>query len=272
MRVLLCQPDYIRITGKRNYWMDRKIQPDSDIARIQWQEILKLYLELGVKVWFIDPKRDLEDMCFTANAGWYRRGKFVLSNFRYPMRQAERYFHLQWFNDHIATLGIEVVYLPEKVLFEGQGDVVAVGEEAVLVGYGFRTHRQAAREISRLFDLGDTVKSVRLVDPRFYHLDTCCFYIPAANLFLWYPSAFDEKARQLIRSFSCEKLEVTEAEAENFVCNAVFIDSTIIMNEPSERITQELEARGFMIRAVNTSEFKKSGGSVRCLTLFLPEK
>ena len=271
MRVLLCPPDYIEISGRRNYWMDTKIQPDPVLAREQWQQLLMLYLELGLKMWFIDPKRRLEDMCFTANAGWYRWGKFVLSNYRYPVRAQERYFYEQWFHDHVAQFGAQVLELPQNVLFEGQGDIVTVGDEAVLVGYGFRTHRRAAQCIADLFDLQGRVYPVKLVDPRFYHLDTCCFFIPAANLLLWYPPAFDIKAQELIRSFSCEKMEVTEEEAENFMCNAVFIGSTVVMNQPSMRLVSELEARGLAVKAVDTSEFKKSGGSVRCLTLFLPE-
>ena len=55
------------------------------------------------------------------------------------------------------------------------------------VGHGFRSHRDAAPLLETL--LATRTVSLTLIDPRFYHLDTCL--APLANGFLmYYPGAF----------------------------------------------------------------------------------
>lgn len=271
MRVLMCPPDYFRVRWEINPWMRLSRQPNTALARQQWQAILRRYLELGVEVWFISHHVDLPDMCFTANAGWCRWGRVLLANFRHPERQGERTFFKEWFEEHMAPLSVEVVELPDDIAFEGQGDVVSIdAAETLLVGFGFRTDRRVAEAIRDRYGLAN-VRPIRLVDPHFYHLDTCCFYIRDSDTLVYYPDAFDRAGRRLISALSCDKIEVTKAEARRFVCNAVFVDSTIIVNHPGRRLTKLLENRGLDVIPVDTSEFLKSGGSVRCLTLFLPE-
>ena len=41
------------------------------------------------------------------------------------------------------------------------------------------------------------IAPLQLVDPRFYHLDTCFSPLPGGRL-LYYPAAFDERSRRLI--------------------------------------------------------------------------
>ncbi|PIO58119.1 hypothetical protein TELCIR_20451, partial [Teladorsagia circumcincta] len=62
---------------------------------------------------------------------------------------------------------------------------------------------------------------------------------------------------------------VHENEAKQFACNAVVIGKNVIMNEGSERVAALLERYGFQTHFVQMSEFLKSGGSAKCLTLRL---
>ncbi|KAK6058449.1 hypothetical protein COOONC_03979 [Cooperia oncophora] len=64
-----------------------------------------------------------------------------------------------------------------------------------------------------------------------------------------------------------ELLPVEEEEAKNFACNAVIVGKNVIMNEGSEKAAKLLEEHGFKAHFVQVSEFLKSGGSTRCLTL-----
>jgi N-dimethylarginine dimethylaminohydrolase len=66
------------------------------------------------------------------------------------------------------------------------------------------------------------VLSVRLVDPRFYHLDTC--FCPLENgTLLYYPPAFDAYSNRLIESRvpAAQRIAVSDADAMHFACNAV---------------------------------------------------
>ena len=61
---------------------------------------------------------------------------------------------------------------------EGEGDLVFAGQ-AVLAGHGFRSDPAAGDELARLCGL--PVISLRLIDPRFYHLDTALAVLDARH-------------------------------------------------------------------------------------------
>ncbi|ETN75862.1 hypothetical protein NECAME_03635 [Necator americanus] len=102
---------------------------------------------------------------------------------------------------------------------------------------------------------------------QFYHLDTCICPLDD-NLALWYPNAFHPISQFNISNY-LELLPVTESEAQQFACNAVVIGKDVIMNEGSERIAKVLQSRGFRAHFLPMSEYLKSGGSSKCLTLRL---
>lgn len=286
-RVLMCQPDFLRIDIEINEWMNKNSPPHVKLAKKQWQRVAREYDKLDVDLWYIEPERESQDMCFSANAGWCRWGKMILSNFVTPKvaeaRRHEPYHYKKWFEKYRAELlDIEVVRFPlVDVSFEGQGDVVTVGKgrknSIILVGYGQgRTDYRAVDVLREIHGFQkDQVVPMRLVDPRFYHLDTACLYIPPST-FLYYPDAFDTAGKRLIEGLGMNLLAVDEEDAIRFVCNGVFIEqedkTTILMNSPSEKLKNQLQERGYRVVTVDTSEFIKSGGSVRCLTLFLPEE
>ena len=81
---------------------------------------------------------------------------------------------------------------PARHVNEGEGDIVFTGR-ALLAGYGFRTDQAAAAELAEVFGL--PVVSLRLIDPRFYHLDTAlCVLDP--DTAMYYPAAFDDAGRR----------------------------------------------------------------------------
>src|ERR1700721_2384331 len=64
--------------------------------------------------------------------------------------------------------GYTEVRTPDHVN-EGEGDILFTGR-TLLAGHGFRSDQAVAAELADLFGL--PVVSLRLVDPRYYHLDT----------------------------------------------------------------------------------------------------
>jgi N-dimethylarginine dimethylaminohydrolase len=60
------------------------------------------------------------------------------------------------------------------------------------------------------------VMSLRLVDERFYHLDTCLCPLEGGWL-LYYPDAFDAASNRLIEKRVAKRIAVSEAEALQFV-------------------------------------------------------
>jgi N-dimethylarginine dimethylaminohydrolase len=68
-----------------------------------------------------------------------------------------------------------------------------------------------------------------------------------------------------------KQIVVDEADALTFSCNAVDLDKHVFMNAASDRLQQRLRSAGFTPVIVPLSEFMKSGGAAKCLTLKLIE-
>ena len=100
---------------------------------------------------------------------------------------------------------------------EGEGDILVAGD-TVLAGYGFRSDEAAAGELAAVF--GRRVVSLRLVDPRFYHLDTALCVLDASTA-MYYPAAFDDAGRAALASVFDELIEAKDEDAEVLGLNAV---------------------------------------------------
>ena len=96
--------------------------------------------------------------------------------------------------------GYEIIWLPADQFFEGEGDALFAGD-ALFCGYKFRTDVSAHRAVADM--LGCLVISVELVDPRFYHIDTCFCPLTDGGA-VWFPAAFDEYGQRAIRESRAE--------------------------------------------------------------------
>ncbi|KHJ80588.1 hypothetical protein OESDEN_19735 [Oesophagostomum dentatum] len=85
---------------------------------------------------------------------------------------------------------------------------------------------------------------------------------------MYFPGAFTEIGRNNLGNF-LELIPVPEEDAKKFACNAVVIGKNVILNVGCNTIAKELEKRGFKVHFCDMSEYLKSGGSCKCLTLRL---
>ena len=180
--VLMCRPDHFGIEYEINPWMHVAVQVDHALAAAQWEALHRTYIDLGVEVELAAPVAGLPDMVFTANAAVLWDDRAVLSNFHHAERQGEE---AHW-RQELERLDFDVHELPRSLSFEGAGDALFVGDR-LFCGYGFRTDRDAHRPVARILEV--EVVSLELVDPRFYHLDTCFCPLDATNV-LAAPDAF----------------------------------------------------------------------------------
>lgn len=267
IRFLMCSPDHYDVDYVINPWMEGNVHKSSrDRAVEQWHNLFHIMKE-HTTVDLVKPQQGVPDMVFTANAGLVLENTVVLSRFYHKERQGEEPFFQQWFEEN----GFTVHTLPKDLPFEGAGDALLDREGRWLwAGYGFRSELDSHPYLAKWLDI--EVMSLRLMDERFYHLDTC--FCPLANGYLlYYPPAFDSYSNRLIemRVPSHKRIAVEEPDAVNFACNAVNIDRVIIMNKASDELKQRLEQVGFQIVETPLTEFLKAGGAAKCLTLRVTE-
>ncbi len=267
-RFLMCPPQYFTVNYVINPWMAGNIhRVGPEQAQAQWTTLHALIKD-SAEVQLIEPEPDLPDMPFTANAGLVIGDHAVLSNFRHPERQMEEEHFERWFCDH----GFMVHRIPRSLTFEGAGDALLDRERRVIwMGYGYRSERGAGLFIQTL--LGHEVVTLQLIDPRFYHLDTCFCPLPRGYV-MYFPEAFSEQSRALLRqAIPAEKtITVSEPDALDFACNAVNIGDRIILNRASEELVTALSAAGFETVQSPLSEFLRAGGASKCLVLRLEER
>ena len=263
-RLLVCPPDYFRINYEINPWMRRANAVDSARAMSQWHALMDvLSQDVGAGIEQMPAVEGLPDMVFTANAGVVVGRRALVSRFRYPERQREEVHFERWFREQ----KYEVLTMDKTLYFEGAGDLLGF-QDAWFGGYRQRSDIRAFPKVGDMFQR--EIIPLELIDPRFYHLDTCFCPLSGGEL-LYFPPAFDAYGQAAIakRIPDTRRLTVPEDEALRFACNAVCIGKHIVIPAGCPRTTQLLEARGYRTYAVQLDEFMKSGGAAKCLTLAL---
>jgi N-dimethylarginine dimethylaminohydrolase len=260
-RILMCPPEHYGIEYEINPWMSRSRGSDHAVAAAQWDGLATILRGLGVQVELLTPQPGLPDLVFTANAGLIFGNAFYSARFRHSERARESPVFDAWFAGH----GFEVRHLPAEMYHEGAGDALFCGD-ALFAGYRIRSDVYAHQWLGEA--LGVRVLPLELVQGHFYHLDTC-FCPLAPGEALYYPGAFDDYGRRVLRTHVKALIEVDEAEARRFGCNAVVVGRTVVTNTGCPKLADALKARGYAPVETPLDEFLKAGGSAKCLTLRL---
>ncbi|MBI2046096.1 MAG: hypothetical protein HYT28_01570 [Parcubacteria group bacterium] len=260
-----------------NVWMKEKHTIDYALVQMELEGVCKYIEFCNAHISCINHQADLPDMFFVRNAGLVlpshgdsEKKQVILASFKHRERQDEQKFYRQWFEQN----GFEVIVLPMGVTFEGGGEAIFCGNQ-LFFGHGFRapkdtlTHLQYALDEARM---EADIIPLKLVDERFYHLDTAFMPISGDGVdtkdaLVYYPGAFDKESLTVISALPINKIEVTEADACAFGCNLLAIGNNIIMAKGTRKLSHELKARGFIVYEADMAEIKKGGGSVYCMTL-----
>lgn len=264
---LMCTPAHFEVSYVINPWMAGNIAlGDPQLAARQWQALRDALGDLA-EVREMTGVAGVPDMVFTANAGLVLGDTVVLSRFLHAQRQAEEPHFARWF----AENGLRVLKMPDEIAFEGAGDALLDRHAEVLwMGYGHRTDVRAAPMVAGWLDI--EVQSLKLADPRFYHLDTCFCPLEGGYL-MYYPGAFDLASQQVIarRIPAARRIAVELDDALAFACNTVNAGQHVLLNQASPDLRAQLESRGFTVHELPLSEFMRAGGAAKCLTLKLSE-
>ncbi|MEX0978411.1 MAG: arginine deiminase-related protein, partial [Pirellulales bacterium] len=239
-QILMCAPDYYGIEYEINPWMSRHQQADHAQAMRQWCDLKNVLEAAGARILLLDPVRGLPDLVFTANAAIIYRDQAVLARFRHPERRGEEPHDEAW----LTAAGFTVHRLAPSVYFEGAGDALFCGD-TFLAGYRIRSDVAGHQQIGRMFSC--RVIPLELVDPYYYHLDTCfCPLAPGAAIY--YPQAFDDYGRRALAEAVPQLIPISTDEARRFAANAVVIGRTVITNTGCPQLHAALRAGGYECR------------------------
>lgn len=254
----MCDPHFYKVSYQINPWMKIENQPSNSLAIEQWNKLVELLHELGAQVEIMQGAPHVPDLVFTANAALMHKQKAYLAHFFYPERQSETEIYRKWFQEN----GFEIINIEN---FEGAGDALFSwnNDKNLWAGYGFRSSQDSLKNF-----LESNIHSLELINPYFYHLDTC--FCPLENEYnLVHLPAFSKDSIEKIKQ--TKYINVCEEDAKKFACNAICLGKKIIMPSGCEKTYKELEKLGFEVWHTDMSEFILAGGACKCLTLRLDE-
>lgn len=261
-RYLMCPPTYFDVRYAINPWMDLTVPVDTALAVAQWERLVALYRAFGHRVDLVDPVPGLPDMVFAANGAVVVGGRALGARFRDAERRAEAPAYRDW----LARNGFRDVREAEHVN-EGEGDFL-VTRRWVLAGTGFRTDTRAHLETQE--QLGRPVIGLRLVDPRYYHLDTALAVLSDDDV-MYLPEAFSPGSRAVLAELFPDAVLASPADAAVLGLNAVSDGYHVLLAAEAADLAARLTERGYHPIGVEMSELRKAGGSVKCCTLELRE-
>ena len=255
----MCKPTHFQVSYDINPWMtSQQGLVDQSKAMKQWEALFEALTKVAA-VYLIDQQPHVPDMVFTANAGIVNGDSVILSNFANEERKPEEELFQDWF----MSKGYSVVL--SDIQYEGEGDHLIDHLGRHWVGSGFRTDPIFLEFLKKNVDAEAHV--LKLIDPRWYHLDTCFCPLPNGQV-MWYPEAFDHESAELIAHSFEHHVIVDEKSALNFACNCVAVDNTLFI--PTGTSTVELlKKHGYIVKEFELSEFIKAGGAAKCLVLTL---
>jgi len=274
-QLMMSAPDHFEVSYRINPWMDpAQWKSSAEQLRRQaghgWGSLKDMYERLGARVEIQAAQPGLPDLVFTANAALVLDRTALLARFRHPERREEQ-SHDRAFFETLRARGLidSIVETPDDLHFEGAGDAIwDSGRGVIWTGWGQRSSRPMAGVIARLFSV-PTVP-LELIDPRFYHLDTCLCVLSGGDI-VYYPAAFSKQARETIVDLVDPNrlIEASAADAEHLAVNSVCLGEQVVMCHASDALRCALTERGYQVSVVPLDSFNRSGGSAFCLTLRL---
>ena len=270
-KVLLAEPTHFAVEYVINPPMANSVgSVNKSLAMKQWRSLYDSYVHLGMEVSILPAAAGFPDLVFVANQSFPafdRAGKRLMIMSR--MFAEQRRGEVPIVEVFYSEKGIDVDSLPGKEPFEGTGDANWYpGRKLIVGGHGFRTSRSALGELEQLLDV--PVVALGLVDPRFYHLDTCLSLLDETTA-LYVPGAFSARSETLLRRLVGNLVPVPLDEAvHGLACNGHSPDGKhYIVHHSNKKTARIVESEGFEVVPVDTGEFLKSGGSVFCMKLAL---
>lgn len=269
--ILMCKPKYFDVIHyKLNEHMLMNKNVNLDLAYIQWNNLKNNIIKAGVDVKFIKPQKNLVDMVFAANGALIYNNKALISNFNAIPRKDESKHYYDFFkSNNYDTYNM----ITE---FEGAGDGLFSHDNTELwLGYGFRSHKDSKNEIDDIIsDYNLNINTLKLVNPLWYHLDTCFCPLGNDNLLL-YEKAFDKKSLKKIYNVFDENkcIKISDEDAHNFACNSISTENNIIIGHSyTDQLKNKFKDFNYIPIENDMSEFLLSGGSTKCCVLNIEKK
>jgi len=263
-KVILCPPDnftLVPINVIARGYMDKGEKGDLEICRREHAEFAQAYLENGVEVVMLEPRKGFPYQVFARDFGASVAGGVVLGRFSAKVRRGEE----QDAKAVIASLNYPLLGTVEQGAFEG-GDFWMLDESTLAVGSIARSSPEGIEALRRILEPhGYEVVMVR-AEEKFLHLDMI-FNIVAEKVAVAYIDALPDDFLKRVRSMNYELIELPEEDVFKLRCNLQALGRGRVLSfENNGAVNQALRSLGLEVIELNLTELLKGGGGPHCMT------
>lgn len=276
--------EILSMQDKQNPYIDVKHYVDKAKVARQHKALVKalkdtLHRKEAVADWLLPrTTTKLPDIVFVANGGLslprLQHPLILLPSMKFPQRQAE----LPFLKEMYEALGLPTVMWPKgsTAVFEGQAELKwFFGGNLAVCGPGFRSSRASFKILEDIFEYVYGIHGLDpprllitpLISDDYYHLDVAMLEVDDSTCIVHRKSMSPASVAKM----RAAGLTVHVIDTKDTFClNAVISNGTLITHRLMEEgLAAKLKNMTGCHRLVevDTSEFEKSGGSVRCMTL-----
>ncbi len=223
------------------------------LAKEQHRAYVQALRDAGVEVMVLPADDRFPDCCFVEDCALLVGRTALITNIGISTRRGEE-----------ATIAaalqgeVRIERMESPATLDG-GDCLVVGHK-IYVGLYNRTNAEGAKRVREVFEpMGYTVVPVPLHGG--LHLKSACSYAGEGRILL---------AEYTIPPDVFRGVEIiTVPGAEAYAANCVSIASKILMSDGYPTARRMIEAAGFEVIALDTSEIRKADGALTCLSVLI---
>ncbi|MEO1771661.1 dimethylarginine dimethylaminohydrolase family protein [Candidatus Enterococcus ferrettii] len=223
-------------------------------ALMQHENYVSALTKTGVNVTVLEPKDEFPDACFVEDVALCTSKCAIITRPGAMSRRKEAALPdmleaLENFYEHIE-------YIKEPGTIEA-GDIMMVGDH-FYIGLSERTNQAGADQMIQILEsYGLSGQAVEMKE--MLHLKTGLAYLENNNLLV----AGEFKTAPEFEKFN--KIEIDMDEA--YGANCIWMNDYVIVPEGYPKVQEKIEALGYKVLVVDTSEFRKIDGGLSCLSL-----
>lgn len=267
--------EILPMQDKQNPYI-QQFNVDHKKAKEQHKALLKALKSTGVPVaeYRLSQNNVLPDIVFVANGGLslprLQSPLILLPSMKFSQRKTE----LPFLVDMYKKLGIPTIPFPTKDVFEGQAELKwFFGGNLAVCGPGHRSTQNSFKVLNKFFDYiyglhgldPPRLLITPLISADYYHLDVAMLEVNESTCIVHKRSMSPAS----IKALRDAGLTVYVIDTKDSFClNAVISNGVLVTHKLAPGLRSTLKRlTGHRLVEVDTSEFEKSGGSVRCMTL-----
>ncbi|MGO3733237.1 MAG: dimethylarginine dimethylaminohydrolase family protein [Vagococcus sp.] len=229
-------------------------KPIYEKALVQHENYVSALTKTGVNVTVLGPEDEFPDSCFVEDVALCTSKCAIITRPGALSRRKEAALPdmleaLKGFYEHIE-------YIEEPGTIEA-GDIMMVGDH-FYIGESARTNAEGAKQMIDILEkYGLTGQVVQMSE--MLHLKTGLAYLENNNLLV----AGEFKTAAEFETFNRVEVEMSEA----YGANCIWMNDYVIVPEGYPNVQSKIEALGYKVLVVDTSEYRKIDGGLSCLSL-----